>query len=103
MPFLRRLLAAALIVSVAGCASWFHHDCPCSSGEKGEVDHHKAPDLSRQRLILDEGYSMLRKDAFTISAVRALLYVKEESDEFDKTITAVSEYGGKLHDDLDRL
>src|SRR5262245_49906441 len=93
----------AVSAGLASCAGWLGHECPCSSGEKGDVARHAAPGLDQQRLILAEGYSMLHKDAFTISSVRALLAVKVESDEFDKTVTEVSEYGGKLKDELERL
>lgn len=58
---------------------------------------------AEQRRILNEGYSMLYKDARTIGAVKYLLWVKIESDEFDLLITEVTDFGNKLHDDLGKL
>jgi hypothetical protein len=79
------ILLAALFVTACAC------DC------------RKPDDLDGTRRVLAEGYSMLRKDSFTISSVRGLLYVKRETDEFDKYVTDVSAYGKNLHDDLQRL
>jgi hypothetical protein len=102
MKLARGMLCAALAASLVSCAA-FAPDCPCSSGQKADVGHSRAPDLSQQRLILAEGYSMLHKDAFTISSVRGLLLVKQESDEFNKVVSEVAEYGGKLKEELERL
>jgi len=95
-----RALMVAASISIASCASLSKPDCDCPRDKKVASE---APGLSDQRKILAEGYSMLHKDAFTISAVRGLLYVKEESDEFDAYVTAVSKYGSDLHDELERL
>ena len=82
-----RFLILAATLAMVSCAT----DC-------------KKPDnLNEQRRVLAEGYSMLHHDTFTLSTVRGLLYVKEESDDFDKYVTAVSEYGGKLHGELEKL
>src|ERR1041384_2320802 len=82
-----RFLILAMVLAATACAT----DCK------------KPGNLSEQRRVLAEGYSMLHKDAFTLSAVRGLLYVKEESDAFDDYVTGVSKYGGELHDELERL
>jgi hypothetical protein len=68
-----------------------------------DSEQKKAPELSRQRLILSEGYSMLYKDASNVGLAELLLYVKVESEEFDKLVTAISEFGGGLKKDLESI
>jgi hypothetical protein len=98
---LHRLPVLSLTLALASCASWLSPECDCPRPEKpGEKS---AGSTSDQRRMLNEGYSMLHKDAFTISSVRGLLYVKRESDEFDRYVTDVGEYGARLKDDLERL
>jgi hypothetical protein len=87
MARIPRILALLAALFVTACA------CDCR----------KPDELGETRRVLAEGYSMLNKDSFTISSVRGLLYVKQESDDFDRYVTAVSEYGSQLHDDLQRL
>lgn len=55
---------------------------------------------AQQRRILNEGYSILYRDARTLSAVKYLLWIKLESDDFDAVVTEVSEFGTRLHSDL---
>jgi hypothetical protein len=68
-----------------------------------EADRARAPDLSKQRRLLSEGYSMLYQDAGNLDASELILYVKVESDAVDKVVTAVAEVGGQLKKDLERI
>jgi len=70
---------------------------------KAEADHARAPDLSKQRLMLSEGYSMLYKDASNFDLSELILIVKVESEAIDKVVTAVAEVGGQLKKDLERI
>jgi len=70
---------------------------------KAEADHAKAPDLSKQRLMLSEGYSMLYQDASNLDLAQLILYVKVESEAVDKVVAAVAEVGGQLKKDLERI
>ena len=72
-------------------------------GVKAEADRASAPDLSKQRLMLSEGYSMLYKDASNLDLAELILYVKVESEAMDKVVTAVAEVGGQLKKDLERI
>ncbi|MGC3981938.1 MAG: hypothetical protein QM808_11805 [Steroidobacteraceae bacterium] len=60
-------------------------------------------DLSKQRLMLSEGYSMLYKDAANLDMAELILYVKAESDQMHKLVTEVSDFGGDLKKDLERI
>jgi hypothetical protein len=92
------LLLAGL---TAGCANL---GAPSKDpGVKADADHAKAPQLSKQRLMLSEGYSMLYKDASNLDLTELILYVKTESDAMDKVVTAVAEVGGQLKKDLERI
>ncbi|MEO8466155.1 MAG: hypothetical protein ABI640_12495 [Gammaproteobacteria bacterium] len=92
------LLAASL---GTGCATVRAE--PKETGAKAEVDHAKAPDLSKQRLMLSEGYSMLHKDAGSLDTAQLILYVKVESDAIDEIVTAVGQFGGQLKKDLEKI
>jgi hypothetical protein len=70
---------------------------------KAEAARAKAPELSKERLMLSEGYSMLYKDASSIGLSELILYVKAESEAMDKVVTAVAEFGGQLKKDLERI
>jgi hypothetical protein len=94
-------LIVATTILLSSCAA-FAPDCPCSSGKKAD-DNRSKTHMGDQRLILAEGYSIMHKDATTIGAVRTLLYVKKESDEFHKIVTEVSDYGSHLKEELERL
>jgi hypothetical protein len=72
-------------------------------GAKTAADHAKAPELSKQRRVLSEGYSMLYKDASNLDLAELILYVKVESDPVDKIVTAVAEVGGELKKNLERI
>jgi hypothetical protein len=80
-------------VLLTGCATI----CPPPSTSSG------ASGLSAERLMLSEGYSILRHDAETLTRTKLILYTKSETGEFDELITAVSAFGSKLRDDLVRI
>jgi hypothetical protein len=80
----------------------------CAHGEKpppanAEANRAKAPNLSKQRLMLSEGYSILYRDAGNLDLSELILYVKAESDAMKGVVTAVAEMGGELKKDLERI
>jgi hypothetical protein len=99
---LRRTVFTFLLAGLAaGCANLGKESK--QPGVKAETDRAKAPDLSKQRLVLSEGYSMLYKDASNLDLAEFILYVKVESEAMDKVVTAVAEVGGQLKKDLERI
>jgi hypothetical protein len=99
---LRHTLFTLLLASlVAGCAN--QQTVTKESGAKAGADHAKATELTKQRLMLSEGYSMLYKDASNLDLAQLILYVKVESDAVDNVVTAVAEVGGQLKKDLERI
>jgi hypothetical protein len=98
---LRHMASILLVAGLAtGCANLGASTGP---GAKAETDRAKAHELSKQRLMLSEGYSMLYKDAGTLDSSELILYVKAESAAMDKVVTAVAEFGGQLKKDLERI
>lgn len=90
---LRRTLFTMLLAGLAaGCAN-LHK----------ESSEARPPQLSKQQRMLNEGYSMLYKDAGNLDLGELILYVKVESDAVDKVVTAVAEVGGQLKKDLERI
>ena len=97
----RTVFTLLLAVLATGCA-----DLHKESGQpaaKAEADRAKAPDLSKQRLVLSEGYSMLYQDAGSLDSSELILYVKVESEAMNLVVTAVAEAGGQLKKDLERI
>lgn len=88
------LLAAAMLCC-AGTAA--------AADSKAAAEPSKAPPLSQQRQMLSEGYSLLYIDAGHLDLLGLVLYVKSESDAVDQLITAISEYGGALKKDLEKI
>lgn len=93
------LVLASLVV---GCA------VPGSGSKEPGVtgarsDRADAPEPSRQRRILSEGYSLLYQDASKLDFVDLILYVKVESDALDELVTEVAESAGVLKKELERL
>jgi len=81
------LLAALLPVAVAaGCGGG-----PAPPGPGG------------QRLMLNQGYSMLYKDMSRVELTRLILYIKVESEAVNTLVTAISEYSDALGQDLERI
>jgi hypothetical protein len=72
-------------------------------GVKAEADHAKAPELSKERLMLSEGYSILYKDASNLDLAELILHVKVESEAMHKVVSAVADIGGQLKKDLERI
>ena len=91
-------LLAAL---AAGCAN--QEKVSQQPSVKTAANRAKAPELSKQRLVLSEGYSMLYKDASNLDRSELILYVKVESEAVDKIVNAVAEVGGQLKKDLERI
>ena len=60
-------------------------------------------DASAQRLILNQGYSMLYKDASRVEFTKLILLIKVESQAVNNLVTAISDYSGVLEDDLERI
>jgi hypothetical protein len=97
----RTVFAFLLAALAAGCAN--QEKVSKQPVVKAEADHAKAPDLSKQRLMLSEGYSMLYQDASNLDLAQLILYVKVESEAVDKVVAAVAEVGGQLKKDLERI
>ena len=99
---LRQTVFTLLLAGLAaGCAT--QEKVSKQPGVKAEADRAKAPELSKQRLVLSEGYSMLYKDASNLDAAELILYVKAESEATHKIVAAVAEVGGQLKKDLERI
>ena len=70
---LRHTLFTFLLAGfAAGCANL--EAVSKEPGVKAEADRAKAPELSKQRLMLSEGYSMLYKDASNLDLAELILY-----------------------------
>ena len=103
-PLQRFVFALMLSCLAAACANLgANSKCQCVTGAKAEADSRKAPDLSKQRLMLSEGYSMLYRDASNLDLAGLVLYVKTESDRVDEIVTSVGKFGGQLKSDLERI
>ena len=99
---LRRTVFTFLLAGLAaGCAN-LEKDSK-QAGVKAEADQARAPELSKQRVVLSEGYSMLYKDASNLDVAELILYVKVESEAMGKVVSAVAEFGGQLKKDLERI
>ena len=86
---------------VTGCAN-----LGASSKEPGveaAADQAKAPQLSKQRLMLSEGYSMLHADASKLDLSELMTYVKVESEAVDRISAAVADVGDQMKKDLERI
>jgi len=99
---LPRMVFTLLLAGLAaGCANLEKESKPPPA--KAAAEHAKAPDLSKQRLMLSEGYSMLYKDASNLDLSELILYVKVESEAMRNVVAAVAEAGGDLKKDLERI
>jgi len=76
----------------AGCANL--EEASKKSSVNAEADRAKAPQLSQQRLVLSEGYSMLFKDASNLDLAELILYVKVESEAMEKVVTREKNWSG---------
>ncbi|MGQ0696850.1 MAG: hypothetical protein ACT4PZ_01275 [Panacagrimonas sp.] len=59
--------------------------------------------VNAQRLMLNEGYSLLYADAEKLDLAKLILYVKAESQEFEEVVRAISEVGEDVKNDLERI
>jgi len=71
--------------------------------DKDGARHGQGSDLSEQRTMLSEGYSLLYADATKMDRVGLVLYVKKESQEFDDVVTEISKFGDEFRQDLERI
>ncbi len=73
------------------------------TGAKTAANRAQAPELSKDRVMLSEGYSILYRDASNLDLAELILYVKRESEAVEKFVQDVSEFAGKLKTDLERI
>jgi len=59
--------------------------------------------VSAQRLILNQGYSMLHADMSRLEFAKLILHVKLESAEVHSVVTDISDLGGAMEEDLERI
>jgi hypothetical protein len=84
----RRLLLVVLVSMLGACAGG------------GPT---KSDDPKKIRRDLAEGYSLLYSDLRGLDRAELVLYVKEESDAVDELVSEVSDFAGKVRQDLERL
>jgi hypothetical protein len=91
-----------VLASLAGgCALSEKTSKPSTSATRTRAS--KAPHLNKQRLMLAEGYSLLYQDAGNLDTAELILYVKKESEAMHKVVTEVSDFGGDVKKDLERI
>lgn len=101
MPVIGRMACLFALTGLDACVSVDKEST--SPGTKTPADHAKAPGLSKERLMLSEGYSMLYQDASNLDRTDMILYVKVESDAVDKIVTSAADVGAQLKKDLERI
>jgi hypothetical protein len=87
-------VAVVLVGLNAGCAMSEKASRPSGSATQGRY---------KERLMLSEGYSLLYHDAGNLDSAELILYVKKESEAMHKVVTEVSDFGGDLKKDLERI
>jgi hypothetical protein len=97
----RLVFTLCIACFTAGCANL--GSGAKSPDAKGQGDRTQAPELSAERLMLSEGYSILYRDAGNLDLAKLILYVKGESDAVKKVVNDVAEFGGDLKKDLERI
>lgn len=95
---LRMLLITCLIAGCDGSESVFSSSPVVKDGSREQ-----APDLSAERLMLSEGYSLLYRDASNLDRMELILYAKVESTKVDEIVTAVAVLGDELKGELERI
>jgi hypothetical protein len=104
IPLRSAVVTLMLSCLAAGCASLgANSEEPRATAPEPEPDAAQPLNLSQQRLLLSEGYSLLYEDASSLDLVGLILYVKAESDAVDDLVTSLSDFGGKLKLDLERI
>lgn len=86
---------------VSGCASLMSDTKPCFCAT--DSAQATAPELSAERLMLSEGYSLLYRDASNLKLSELILYAKFESAAVNEVVTAVAAFGGKLKQRLEQI
>jgi len=106
----RRLAPALLLATMCaatGCANLksAEHDqqSDCPKNTNAETEHKKMPNVGEQRRILNEGYSLLYRDASHLDLSKLILYAKSESKPMKDAVTDVAGFGGKLKKDLEKI
>lgn len=100
LPFPRTLFTLLLVGLTAGCGTFQTAPKP---EPKGGDPHANANSTRKQRLMLNEGYSLLYKDAGNLDLAELILLVKVESDAVDKIVKAAAETGDQVKKDLERI
>jgi hypothetical protein len=100
LPLPRTLFTLLLVGLAAGCATFQTAPKPET---KGGDAHANASSTRKQRLMLNEGYSLLYKDAGNLDLAELILLVKVESDAVDKIVKAAAETGDQVKKDLERI
>jgi len=59
--------------------------------------------VNEQRLILNQGYSMLYFDASRLKFAKLILHIKAESDAVNRIVTEISDYGSQMEAELERV
>ena len=98
---LRQAALITVLALVAGCANLGKSPAP-EDAKSGKARHSTA-NTSRQRTMLNEGYSLLYKDAGNLDLAELILLVKVESDPVDKIVKAAAEAGDQVKKDLERI
>lgn len=95
-------LVVMLTHLVAGCSDpgLVSAHLPLTGTESG---HEQASGPDTQRLMLNEGYSLLYADAGLLDRAELLLYAKAESKEVNEVISTVAAFGDELQQDLERI
>jgi len=83
------VIAAFTTFMVVGCAK------PSAAESTAE--------MSAERQVLNEGYSMLYADAGSLDRSELILYAKAESDEVEQVVREVAGFGGDLKGQLERI
>jgi hypothetical protein len=106
-------ISLVLILAVSGCSSLQtptqasestrNPQCDCGKHTAAETSRKPVADTGEQRQILNEGYSLLYKDASKLNLTEIILYGKSESDQIKDIITGVADFAGKLEKDLERI
>lgn len=70
---------------------------------KSEIEPAKAGAANDQRLMLNQGYSMLYFDMSHVEYTKLLLLIKVETEAVNTIVTEVSDYSGELAKEMERL
>ena len=92
IPLSRTIVSFLLAALVSGCGHL-----------SGTSPKAKPATAGKQRQMLNEGYSLLYKDAGNLDLAEFILYVKVESESVDQVVHAAAEAGEKLKKDLEHI